>query len=200
MATVRKIRILDLVYESIQWDKVSELSPRTTREDVDAVFDELRDLLAATPEPQGDLASFIAGDGVYVYSDGTSKGNPGPSGLGLVLTTPEGIELAAWGAPLGLATSNVAEYRAAIAGLTRALDLGAREVRLLSDSQLLIWQIKGKYNVHSVGLMPLYEAVLSLLDQFESWSVSYIPRERNERAHTLAIEAANRARVPRRTS
>lgn len=183
--------LLKAVYQSIQWDKLYELAPGAERQEVDELFQQLRRELRPSPEP--DLADEVAGGEAVVRSDGASKGNPGPAGIGAVIQTADGREVVAWGKSIGRATNNVAEYRAAIEGLQRALELGVRRVRLLADSELLVRQVNGEYRVKSPGLQPLHTRVLELLNRFDDWTVSHAGRDENTRADALAGEHAKEA-------
>jgi ribonuclease HI len=125
-----------------------------------------------------------------VYSDGASRGNPGPSGAGAAILdaeTGEVVELLK--RYLGRQTNNVAEYQAAILGLSRARELGVREVELVADSQLMIRQLGGRYQVKHPGIRPLYEEALLLLKGFAKVRLVHVPREMNQ----LADEMSNRA-------
>jgi len=127
---------------------------------------------------------------VRVYSDGASRGNPGPAGAGAAILdaeTGEVVELLK--RFLGRQTNNVAEYQGAILGLSRARELGVREVELVADSQLMIRQLGGQYQVKNPGIRPLYEQVLGLLKGFAKVKLVHVPRELN----TLADEMSNRA-------
>ena len=187
-----KRKLLRAVYESIEWSKLYERMPEATRRQVDALFGELRGMLGEPPEPEVELPDGLPGEEVMLYCDGASRGNPGPAGIGMVLTTVEGAELLARGAPLGRTTNNVAEYRALIEGLKAALELGAQRVRVCSDSELLVRQIEGTYRVKSPKLKPLHAEAVGLLADFEGWTVRHIPREQNARADALATRAARR--------
>lgn len=119
-----------------------------------------------------------------LYTDGASSGNPGESGIGVVLTIGDKrIELSEY---IGRATNNVAEYRALLKGLEKARKLGLDKVEILLDSELLVKQIKGEYGVKSESLKTLYERVISLLRTFRSYSIRHIPREKNAAADRLA--------------
>ena len=126
---------------------------------------------------------------VVVYVDGGSRGNPGPAGIGAVITDEEGTELARANDFIGVATNNEAEYRAVLLGLERALELGAREVELVNDSQLVARQITGEYRVKKAELKPLHGQALAALRRFERWTVRSVPREENERADGLVNDA-----------
>lgn len=121
-----------------------------------------------------------------VACDGAARGNPGPAGIGVQITDPSGAVVAEIGEGIGVATNNVAEYRAAIAGLERARDLGAAEVLLRSDSRLLIEQLAGNYRVRNEGLKPLHAEAKRLLAGFARWEIEHVRRERNTEADRLA--------------
>jgi ribonuclease HI len=121
--------------------------------------------------------------------DGGARGNPGPSGIGVVITDEQGRELARANDYIGVATNNVAEYRALLLGLERARALGAREVALVNDSQLVARQLTGEYRVKKPDLRPLHERALAALSEFDRWTVRSVPREQNEIADELVNEA-----------
>jgi ribonuclease HI len=123
---------------------------------------------------------------LVVHTDGAARGNPGPAGAGAILTTPEGVVVAEIAEGLGRATNNVAEYTAAILGLERARALGAREVLLRSDSQLLVNQLTGRYRVRTEHLRPLYERVQQLASGFQRIVFEHVRREENVEADRLA--------------
>jgi probable phosphoglycerate mutase len=123
---------------------------------------------------------------VIVACDGASRGNPGPAGAGAQITDGDGAVLAEIAEGLGETTNNVAEYTAVIRGLERALELGAREVLLRSDSQLLINQIEGRYRVRTPHLQPLHRRVRELARRFERIDYEHVRRERNTEADRLA--------------
>lgn len=122
-----------------------------------------------------------------LYTDGASSGNPGESGIGVVLTIDgKRIELSEY---IGRATNNVAEYMALIRGLEKAKKLGLDKLDILLDSELLVKQIKGEYRVKSEYLRVLYGKVIALLDSFSHYSIKHIPREKNSDADRLARKA-----------
>ena len=128
-------------------------------------------------------------DEVVVWTDGGARGNPGPAGYGVVVTTPGGEVLAQVAKGIGWATNNVAEYRGAIAGLEQALALGARRVRVRADSLLVVNQQKGLWKVKHAGLRDLWGELRRLAGQFERVTWEHVPRERNHRADALANQA-----------
>jgi ribonuclease HI len=124
-----------------------------------------------------------------VYSDGAARGNPGPAGAGAVLVDESGDVVAELGRFLGNQTNNVAEYEGLLLGLDRALELGATDLEVLADSQLVIRQLSGIYRVRNEGLRPLFERAKSLLARFRRVELRHIPREMN----AAADEMSNRA-------
>jgi ribonuclease HI len=124
-----------------------------------------------------------------VYSDGAARGNPGPAGAGAVLLDDTGNVIAELGRYLGDQTNNVAEYEGLLLGLRRALALGASEIEVLADSQLVIRQLAGVYRVRNAGLRPLFDEAKRLLARFRRVELRHIPREMNG----AADEMSNRA-------
>jgi ribonuclease HI len=132
-------------------------------------------------------------DKIVVYVDGGARGNPGPAAAAAVATTPEGDELNERSAYIGEATNNVAEYRALLLGLELARELGASEVDIVNDSELVARQIGGEYKVKHAGLKPLYLDAMRALRDFDRWSVRSVRREGNVRADELVNEALDEA-------
>ena len=126
---------------------------------------------------------------VVVHVDGGARGNPGPAAVGAVATLPDGGVLAERNAYIGVATNNVAEYRAVLLGLELARELGASDVEVVNDSELISKQIGGQYKVKHAGLKPLYLDVMRTLREFDTWGVRSVRRESNERADELVNEA-----------
>jgi ribonuclease HI len=126
---------------------------------------------------------------VVVHVDGGARGNPGPAGIGVVLTDPDGNELDRANAYIGETTNNVAEYRALILGLDRARALGADELEIVNDSELVARQLVGAYKVKKEDLRLLHAQALQALEAFERWSIRSVPRAKNEIADALVNEA-----------
>jgi len=124
-----------------------------------------------------------------LHTDGGSRGNPGPSGIGFVLFADDGFELVTLcegGAFIGETTNNVAEYQALLWGLDNARNFDVEHVSIRSDSELMVKQIKGEYQVKSTGIKPLYQRVMHLLGAFKGFDIEHVFREDNSRADTLA--------------
>jgi ribonuclease HI len=132
-------------------------------------------------------------DQLLVNVDGGARGNPGPAAIAAVVATPDGEVLESRGEVIGRATNNVAEYRALLLGIERAQALGAREVELVGDSELIVKQVKGEYRVKDAGLRPLHAEVRAALEGFERWSIRHVRREHNVEADRLVNEALDRA-------
>ena len=128
-----------------------------------------------------------------IYADGASRGNPGPASVGAAIYDESGRELHTVSQRIGRATNNEAEYRAAIAGLEAALALGARDVELRMDSELVVRQLDARYKVRNPSLRRLFGRVKDLQWRFASFQVRHVRREQNRRADQLANEAFNRA-------
>ena len=128
-------------------------------------------------------------DKVTIYTDGGSEGNPGPAAAGFVLADTAGTQLEARAFYLGETTNNIAEYTAIIKALEAAKQIGAKQVAVFSDSELLVKQINGEYKVKSERIRPLFRQSVDLLGEFENWAVQHIPREKNEEADKLVNRA-----------
>jgi probable phosphoglycerate mutase len=126
---------------------------------------------------------------VVAYADGASRGNPGPSSFGAVVYDPDGTTLHETGQTIGHATNNIAEYRGAIAALESALALGATEVELRMDSELIVRQLSGRYKVRNPKLIPLHNRMLALRQRFERVMIVHVARELNKVADKLANAA-----------
>ena len=129
---------------------------------------------------------------VIVNIDGGSRGNPGPAAAGVVIRAQDdGNVLHVAGVYMGRATNNVAEYNGLLEALKRAAALGADEIEVLSDSELLVKQMNGEYRVRNATLKPLFEEANRLWNKFAKVTVRYIPREQNQEADKLANKAMN---------
>jgi ribonuclease HI len=124
-----------------------------------------------------------------IHTDGASRGNPGEAGIGIVIADERGKTVKELKHYLGMATNNVAEYRAVILALEKASKLGAESIILNLDSELVVRQIMGEYKVREPHLKPLHREVLDLLQNFSNYRIRHIPREENRRADQLANQA-----------
>jgi ribonuclease HI len=124
-----------------------------------------------------------------LFTDGGARGNPGPAAYGFVLESEDGTVLAAEGHAIGVATNNVAEYSGLVAGLRHALDLHLREVEVVSDSELMVKQMRGEYRVKNEALRELYAEASRLASQIGSVEYRHVLRAHNELADRLVNEA-----------
>lgn len=127
-----------------------------------------------------------------IFTDGASRGNPGPAAAGYVLADSANREIEAKGIYLGQATNNIAEYTGLIKALEAAKKTSAKEILVFSDSELMVKQINGQYKVKSEQLQPLFQQVMSLLDFFEKFQVKHVLRGKNSRADGLCNLALDR--------
>lgn len=139
----------------------------------------------------GSSTSTAGGLAVRLYTDGAARGNPGPASIGVALLDPKGKVLREIGERLGRTTNNVAEYRALLRGLEEARALGADEIHVFMDSELVVRQILGEYRVKNETLQPLAAEAQARLRAFRTFTISHIPREQNKRADRLANRALN---------
>jgi ribonuclease HI len=130
---------------------------------------------------------------VVVHVDGGARGNPGPAAAAAVASSSDGETLAERKAYIGETTNNVAEYRGVLLGLELARELGAEEVEVVNDSELVARQIGGEYKVKHAGLKPLFTQAMGELRGFHRWAVRSVPREQNKRADELVNEALDEA-------
>lgn len=135
------------------------------------------------PTRQEETLEFI------IHTDGASRGNPGEAGIGVVISDPQGRTVKEIKLYLGMATNNVAEYRALIYALEKAWHLGASKVRIYLDSELVVRQMRGEYKVREAHLKILNQQAVEALNHFSKYSIDHIPREENRRADQLANEA-----------
>lgn len=143
----------------------------------------------AAPAPQR--------SGSYTFQiDGAARGNPGPASYGVIVRDPGGSIVARLKKYIGRLTNNVAEYYALIAALDYAQAHGLRGVRIESDSELLVRQMRGRYKVKSPGLRPLFERARKMSQSFASFSIEHVYRERNREADALANQALDETGAP----
>jgi ribonuclease HI len=128
-----------------------------------------------------------------LFTDGGSRGNPGPAAFAFVLEAEDGTVLDARGEAIGVATNNVAEYSALVAGLERAAEVGVSELEVVSDSELLVKQMRGEYRVKNRALQELFLDASRLARQIQRVTYTAVRREHNELADSLVNEALDRA-------
>ena len=137
----------------------------------------------------------MAASKAVVHVDGGARGNPGPAAAASVITSPAGEVLDERAELIGTATNNVAEYRALLLGLRRARELGANEVEVIGDSELIAKQLRGIYKVKHEALRPLHREATVALATFDRWSIRTVPRAQNAHADALVNAALDQARA-----
>ncbi|MDP7034716.1 MAG: ribonuclease HI family protein [Planctomycetota bacterium] len=178
--------LLRLLPQYLDVERLSADHPDYTAEMARKVLEELIEAsVDHSPLQKEEDASAQAADSVLIFTDGGSRGNPGPAGIGVVVLSGEET-LVEVGESIGEATNNEAEYRALIRGLEESKRVGARRVDIRMDSQLIVRQVEGRYKVKHPVLKGHYAQVMLLLNGFDSWKVLHIPREMNARADALA--------------
>lgn len=126
---------------------------------------------------------------LIVNVDGGARGNPGPAAIGVVVRDGSGTVIEEVAETIGRTTNNVAEYRALIRGIGRAAALGADEVELVGDSELIVKQVLGQYKVKKPDLKPLHAEAKEALSGFSEWSIRHVRREQNSDADALVNQA-----------
>lgn len=131
---------------------------------------------------------------VVVHVDGGARGNPGPAAAACVIASADGAPLGEHALLLGRTTNNVAEYRALLLGLQHARELGADEVEVIGDSELIAKQVLGQYKVKNDALRSLHREATAALRDFQRWSIRTVPRAQNADADALVNAALDQAR------
>jgi ribonuclease HI len=131
--------------------------------------------------------------GLTIFIDGASRGNPGPAGIGVAVFDLKGESLAEESAYIGRATNNVAEYRALIQALEKAIEMRASRVMIMTDSELLYRQMRGLYRVRDVKLVSLFRQAVCLTKEFQEFQLQHIPRRENKKADSLANYALDQS-------
>jgi len=133
---------------------------------------------------------------IVAYIDGGARGNPGPAGYGVRIEDEQGALINEFSGYLGTSTNNVAEYNGLLAALRYAREHGYHNVRIKSDSELLVKQMRGEYRVKNAGLQPLYQQALTLAEGLERIVFEHVRREQNkdaDRLANLAMDAGTKA-------
>jgi phosphoribosylglycinamide formyltransferase-1 len=130
---------------------------------------------------------------ITIYTDGGSRGNPGPAAGAFVILNQDGKQICAGAKFLARATNNIAEYTGLITALEKAVSLKAESVKIFSDSELMVRQLNGEYKVKNEGLKKLFSQSFKLLKKFKNWQISHIRREKNKTADTLVNRALDMA-------
>jgi len=144
------------------------------------------------PAPQKRPSANGSGEWISAHCDGGARGNPGPAGYGALIQAPDGSVIAELSEFLGFKTNNFAEYSGLLGCLQYALDHGHRRLRLVSDSELMVKQIQGKYQVKSPDLRPLFDEAKRRIAKLDGFEISHALRHKNKDADRLANEAMDR--------
>jgi ribonuclease HI len=126
---------------------------------------------------------------LVLHVDGGARGNPGPAAIGVVIDDGGGNRVGDLAERIGVASNNVAEYRALLRGLERAAELGARELEVINDSELVAKQVNRIYKVKHPAMLPLFEEAIERFGAFERWSIRSVPRAENAEADALVNAA-----------
>jgi ribonuclease HI len=126
---------------------------------------------------------------LVINVDGGARGNPGPAAIGVVVSDADGDVIDELAEPIGVTTNNVAEYRALLRGIEWARGLGADELEIVGDSELVARQVSGTYKVKHPAMKPLHEEAMAALRSFADWRIRTVPRSENARADELVNRA-----------
>ncbi len=191
-ASISDHDILVFVHKSIDVEKLKKLDRTITKKRVDKLFQNFKNYvkkgdLSISKKGEQDVSKISKGSDLLIVNvDGASKGNPGKAGVGVAIFDKDLNLLKEACEYIGVATNNIAEYRALIFGIKLSMGLNAKKILFKSDSELLVKQIKGEYRVKSTQLMYLFTEVQGLLKQLSKWEIMHVPREENKEADLLA--------------
>ncbi len=195
MAKLTDRQIAHLIRQYLDARSLLAEHPELSQAELDAfwVRHALNDL--RPPDRTGDLfgGAGAPAKALVARCDGASRGNPGPAAIGVLIAEPDGTPVRRIGETVGVTTNNVAEYQAVIRAAEEARRLGATSLTLLLDSELLVFQLQGRYRVKAPHLRPYHERALALLGELGRWEVRHVPREANAAADRLANEALDAA-------
>lgn len=167
--------IVKIILSNINIDEVVRDNPEIKREDVTRILEKIRDTFCS-----------VDGKVFYMHVDGASRGNPGDSGIGVVIKDRDKRTVEEYCEYIGQYTNNVAEYMALICGLQKAKKYNPGQLKIFSDSQLMVQQVSGVWKVKDAKLIQLYENARRLLNGFSSWEINAVPRSENKTADALA--------------
>ena len=190
----RLSRLLELLGKRLTGELLGEEFADISPEDLRALFDQLASHLRSCSKwtDAGSTKQDLPGMSGSLYCDGASRGNPGPSGAGVVFLDEHGERIFELSRFLDNATNNEAEYKALIRGLSAAADIGIKRVHIFLDSELVVNQLLGTYKVRNPRLLQLFEQAMSRLRLFDEYAIFHVSRELNQEADRLANEAINR--------
>ena len=184
--------LLSLVHKSIDMEILKKKNKAITTKRVDKLFQDLKghvkkyDLTTSDKEKTDDSKTNKEIDLIVVNTDGGSRGNPGESGIGVAIFDKDSNLINEACDYLGIATNNIAEYKALILGIKLSMEYNAKEILFKSDSELMVKQIKGEYRVKNPQLKLLFTEVQTLLKKLPNWKIMHVRREENSEADLLA--------------
>ncbi len=184
--------LLDLIHKSIDIEKLKEQDKTITKKRVDNLFKDLKDHIekeniTISDKEKTDASNINKGfDLIVVNVDGASRGNPGESGIGVAIFDKDSNLINEACDYLGVATNNIAEYKALILGIKLSAEYNAERILFKSDSELMVKQIKGEYRVKNPQLKLLFTEAQSLLKKLPNWKIMHVRREENQEADLLA--------------
>jgi ribonuclease HI/ADP-ribose pyrophosphatase YjhB (NUDIX family) len=181
-------------YDRFLWEKMQNIQQDTLTESAKlllGISQQEVQSIDSTPLIDTDVKKSTDITKVLVYSDGGSRGNPGPSAAGFVVMNVQEHVIHEGGVYLGIATNNIAEYQGVRLGLEKALELGAREVEFYIDSMLVVNQMKGVYTIKNRELWPIHERILELMSQFDRVTFAHVKREYNQLADGMVNKILN---------
>ena len=190
--TISDHELLALIHKSIDMEKLKEQDRSITKKRVDTLFQNLKDHVKkddpaiSEKEITGTSSIKKEADLIVVNVDGASKGNPGESGIGVAIFDKDSNLINEACDYLGVATNNIAEYKALILGIKLSTKYNAKRVLFKADSELMVKQIKGEYRVKNAQLKLLFTEAQSLLKKLPNWKIMHVPREENKEADLLA--------------
>ncbi len=193
--------LLALIHKNIDIKKLKEHDKTITKKRLDKLFQGIRsqlkrdELLISTEKEENDGSNNRKFNTLIVNVDGASRGNPGKAGIGVAIFDKDSNMVEEAYENIGVSTNNIAEYKALILGIKKAVKYSAKETLFKTDSELMAKQIMGEYKVKSLHLMYLSTEAQSLLKRLPKWRIEHIPREENKKADKLAnkgIEIANK--------
>ncbi len=199
--TISDHELLDLIHKSIDIEKLKEKEQdkAITKKRVEKLFEDLRgyvkkDDLTVSEKETTDTPSIKKElDLIVVNVDGASRGNPGESGIGVAIFDKNSNLINEACDYLGVATNNIAEYKALILGVKLSTKYNAKRVLFKSDSELMVKQIKGEYRVKNAQLKILFTEAQSLLKKLPNWKIMHVPREENKDADLLANKGVEKS-------
>ena len=182
-------------YDQFEWQQASQLQQKSLRDSAQAILGVYDQSIAGAPNGisnrETDVKNTTVSSSVIIYSDGGSRGNPGPSASAFVIMSHDREVLDQGGVYLGITTNNQAEYQGVRLGLERALELGYKDIEYRIDSMLVVNQLKGVYAIKNRELWPINERIHELVTKLQTVKFTHVPRELNHVADALVNKLLN---------